>query len=81
MDRSSYQDRAGVEHVMGYCSNAKYHRFLHQAPIFERMLVEDGILLLPYSLSVSAAEQQRRFRSRAEDPTRQDGNFGCQRRT
>ena len=69
MDRSSY-NRAGVEHVMGYCSNAEYHRFLHQAPIFERMLVEDGILLLKYWFSVSAAEQQRRFRSRAEDPTR-----------
>lgn len=69
MDRSWY-NRAGVEHVMGYCSNAEYHRFLHQAPIFERMLVEDGILLLKYWFSVSAAEQQRRFRSRAEDPTR-----------
>ena len=69
MDRSWY-NRAGVEHVMGYCTNAEYHRFLHQAPIFERMLVEDGILLLKYWFSVSAAEQQRRFRSRAEDPTR-----------
>jgi polyphosphate kinase 2 len=69
MDRSWY-NRAGVEHVMGYCSNAEYHRFLHQAPIFERMLVEDGILLLKYWFSVSATEQQRRFRSRAEDPTR-----------
>ena len=69
MDRSWY-NRAGVEHVMGYCTNAEYHRFLHQAPIFERMLVEDGILLLKYWFSVSAVEQQRRFRSRAEDPTR-----------
>ena len=42
MDRSWY-NRAGVEHVMGYCTNAQYHRFLHQAPIFERMLVEEGI--------------------------------------
>ncbi|MFK4804397.1 polyphosphate kinase 2 [Microbacterium sp. ZW CA_36] len=69
MDRSWY-NRAGVEHVMGYCTNAEYHRFLHQAPIFERMLVEDGILLLKYWFSVSAAEQLRRFRSRADDPTR-----------
>ncbi|HWM17901.1 MAG TPA: polyphosphate kinase 2, partial [Microbacterium sp.] len=52
MDRSWY-NRAGVEHVMGYCTSAEYHRFLHQAPIFERMLVEDGIILLKYWFSVS----------------------------
>ncbi|QKJ21135.1 polyphosphate kinase 2 [Microbacterium hominis] len=69
MDRSWY-NRAGVEHVMGYCTNAEYHRFLHQAPIFERMLVEDGILLLKYWFSVSPEEQEARFRSRAEDPMR-----------
>jgi len=69
MDRSWY-NRAGVEHVMGYCSNAEYHRFLHQAPIFERMLVEDGILLLKYWFSVSDIEQEKRFRSRNEDPMR-----------
>lgn len=69
MDRSWY-NRAGVEHVMGYCTPAEYHRFLHQAPIFERMLVEDGILLLKYWFSVSDAEQERRFRSRAGDPMR-----------
>ncbi|WP_341997867.1 polyphosphate kinase 2 [Microbacterium sp. LWH7-1.2] len=69
MDRSWY-NRAGVEHVMGYCTNAEYHRFLHQAPIFERMLVEDGILLLKYWFSVSPDEQEARFRSRADDPMR-----------
>ena len=69
MDRSWY-NRAGVEHVMGYCTNAEYHRFLHQAPIFERMLVEDGILLFKYWFSVSPDEQEARFRSRAEDPMR-----------
>ncbi len=69
MDRSWY-NRAGVEHVMGYCSNAEYHRFLHQAPIFERMLVEDGIMVLKYWFSVSDVEQEKRFRSRAEDPMR-----------
>ncbi|GAB3602277.1 polyphosphate kinase 2 [Microbacterium aureliae] len=69
MDRSWY-NRAGVEHVMGYCTNAEYHRFLHQAPIFERMLVEDGILLLKYWFSVSDVEQEKRFRSRAQDPMR-----------
>ena len=69
MDRSWY-NRAGVEHVMGYCTNVEYHRFLHQAPIFERMLVEDGVLLLKYWFSVSPEEQERRFRSRGEDPMR-----------
>src|SRR5690606_2192215 len=58
MDRSWY-NRAGVERVMGYSSNAEYHRFLHQAPIFERMLVEDGIILLKYWFSVSDIEQER----------------------
>ena len=69
MDRSWY-NRAGVEHVMGYCTNEQYHRFLHQAPIFERMLVEDGIILLKYWFSVSDVEQEKRFQSRAEDPMR-----------
>jgi len=69
MDRSWY-NRAGVEHVMGYCTNAEYHRFLHQAPIFERLLVEDGIVLLKYWFSVSPDEQEARFRSRAKDPMR-----------
>ncbi len=68
-DRSWY-NRAGVEHVMGYCTNAQYHRFLHQAPIFERMLVEDGIILLKYWFSVSDVEQENRFRSRNDDPMR-----------
>ncbi|HEX5729019.1 MAG TPA: polyphosphate kinase 2, partial [Microbacterium sp.] len=60
----------GVEHVMGYCTDIEYHRFLHQAPIFERMLVEDGIILLKYWFSVSDIEQERRFQDRAEDPMR-----------
>ena len=69
-DRSWY-NRAGVEKVMGYCTPAEYARFLHQCPIFERLLVEDGILLRKYWFSVSDEEQQRRFRSRREDPMRQ----------
>jgi polyphosphate kinase 2 len=69
MDRSWY-NRAGVERVMGYCTNAEYHRFLHQAPLFERMLVEDGIMLFKYWFSVSDVEQEKRFRSRNEDPMR-----------
>jgi len=68
-DRSWY-NRAGVEHVMGFCTKQEYSRFLHQCPVFERMLVEDGILLRKYWFSVSDAEQQRRFESRLEDPMR-----------
>jgi polyphosphate kinase 2 len=68
-DRSWY-NRAGVEHVMGFCTKEEYARFLHQCPIFERLLVEDGILLRKYWFSVSDAEQQLRFRSRLEDPMR-----------
>ena len=68
-DRSWY-NRAGVEHVMGFCTKEEYHRFLHQCPIFERLLVEDGILLRKYWFSVSDDEQERRFRSRLHDPMR-----------
>lgn len=69
MDRSWY-NRAGVERVMGFCTWEEYHRFLRQAPIFERMLTEDGILLRKYWFSVSDAEQERRFHSRESDPMR-----------
>ena len=68
-DRSWY-NRAGVEHVMGFCTKEEYHRFLHQCPIFERLLVEDGIVLRKYWFSVSDEEQQRRFRGRLDDPMR-----------
>ncbi len=68
-DRSWY-NRAGVEHVMGFCTKAEYGRFLNQCPIFERLLVEDGILLRKYWFSVSDEEQERRFRSRLDDPMR-----------
>jgi len=68
-DRSWY-NRAGVEHVMGFCTKEEYSRFLHQCPIFERLLVEEGILLRKYWFSVSDVEQQSRFRSRLEDPMR-----------
>ena len=69
MDRSWY-NRAGVERVMGFCTPAEYRRFLAQCPVFERLLVEDGILLRKYWFSVSDAEQQRRFRARRNDPMR-----------
>jgi polyphosphate kinase len=68
-DRSWY-NRAGVERVMGFCTEAEYQRFLHQCPIFERLLVEDGLILRKYWFSVSDAEQERRFRSRLDDPMR-----------
>src|SRR4249919_2183608 len=62
-DRSWY-NRAGVEHVMGFCTKEEYFRFLHQCPIFERLLVEDGILLRKYWFSVSDEEQEKRLVSR-----------------
>ena len=68
-DRSWY-NRAGVERVMGFCTREEYTRFLRQCPIFERLLVEDGILLRKYWFSVSDAEQERRFQRRLDDPMR-----------
>jgi polyphosphate kinase len=66
-DRSWY-NRAGVEHVMGFCTDDEYERFLRQCPVFERMLVEDGIILLKYWFSVSDEEQEHRFQDRLDDP-------------
>ncbi|GAA3940226.1 polyphosphate kinase 2 [Actinomadura viridis] len=68
-DRSWY-NRAGVERVMGFCTEQEYRRFLHQCPTFERLLVEDGILLRKYWFSISDSEQQRRFQDRLADPMR-----------
>jgi polyphosphate kinase len=68
-DRSWY-NRAGVEWVMGFCTKQEHQRFLRQCPIFERLLVEDGILLRKYWFSVSDAEQEHRFASRLSDPMR-----------
>jgi polyphosphate kinase 2 len=68
-DRSWY-NRAGVEWVMGLCTAEQHRRFLHQCPIFEQLLVEDGIVLRKYWFSVSDAEQEQRFRSRLTDPMR-----------
>jgi len=69
MDRSWY-NRAGVERVMGFCTQAEFRRFLAQCPVFERLLIEDGILLRKYWFSVSDEEQEARFRSRQNDPMR-----------
>ena len=68
-DRSWY-NRAGVEHVMGFCTPQEYKRFLAQCPQFERLLVEDGLHLVKYWFSVSDEEQERRFKARVDDPTR-----------
>lgn len=69
-DRSWY-NRAGVEKVMGFCTPQEHSLFLRQTPIFEQMLIDDGILLRKYWFSVSDDEQLRRFRSRLNDPVRQ----------
>jgi polyphosphate kinase 2 len=68
-DRSWY-NRAGVEHVMGFCTDAEYDEFMRTCPQFERMLVHSGILLVKYWLSVSDDEQERRFTARINDPTK-----------
>ncbi|MBV8887270.1 MAG: polyphosphate kinase 2 [Chroococcidiopsidaceae cyanobacterium CP_BM_RX_35] len=68
-DRSWY-NRAGVEHVMGFCTDEQYREFMQTCPEFERMLVRSGIILLKYWFSVSDDEQERRFQSRTTDPAR-----------
>ncbi|TDZ76072.1 Polyphosphate kinase 2 (PPK2) [Mycobacteroides salmoniphilum] len=69
-DRSWY-NRAGVERVMGFCSDEQHSEFIHQAPLFEQMLVNDGISLTKLWFSVSSAEQRTRFAIRQVDPVRQ----------
>jgi len=68
-DRSWY-NRAGVERVMGFCTDEEYQEFLRSCPEFERMLVRSGILLVKYWFSVSDAEQERRFQARIDNPTK-----------
>jgi polyphosphate kinase len=69
-DRSWY-NRAGVEHVMGFCSKEQYREFLEVCPEFEKYIVGAGIILLKYWLEVGQKEQQRRFEARLKDPLRQ----------
>ncbi|NLW04336.1 MAG: polyphosphate kinase 2 [Pseudomonadaceae bacterium] len=69
-DRSWY-NRAGVERVMGFCSQEEYVQFLHQTPVFEQMLIDSGIRLFKFWFSVSRQEQFRRFMGRREDPLKQ----------
>ncbi len=68
-DRSWY-NRAGVERVMGFCTEAEYQEFMRSCPEFERMLVRSGITLVKYWFSVSDPVQEKRFQARIEDPTR-----------
>jgi len=69
-DRSWY-NRAGVERVLGFCTPDEHQRFLRQCPTFERMLVDDGIILVKYWFSVSEEEQAKRFEARIDDPLKQ----------
>jgi polyphosphate kinase len=69
-DRSWY-NRAGVEHVMGFCTDKQYERFLQLCPEFERYVIDAGIILIKFWLEVSNKEQQRRFEARINDPLRQ----------
>jgi polyphosphate kinase len=66
-DRSWY-NRAGVEHVMGFCTDDEYREFLHSCPLFEEMLIHSGLVLVKYWFSVSDEEQERRFKGRIADP-------------
>jgi polyphosphate kinase 2 len=68
-DRSWY-NRAGVEHVMGFCTPEEYREFLRSCPEFEQMLCRSGLLIVKYWFSVSDVEQERRFQGRMNDPTR-----------
>ena len=68
-DRSWY-NRAGVERVMGFCTEEEYQEFMRSCPEFERMLVRSGIILVKYWFSVSDAEQEKRFQARVNDPMR-----------
>lgn len=68
-DRSWY-NRAGVERVMGFCTEEEYREFLRSCPEFERMLVRSGIILIKYWFSVSDEEQEHRFQARIDDPTK-----------
>ena len=69
-DRSWY-NRAGVERVMGFCTDDEYQEFMRTAPHFERILQRSGLILVKYWLSVSDEEQERRFQARIDDPSKQ----------
>ena len=68
-DRSWY-NRAGVEHVMGFCTEDEYQEFLRSCPLFEEMLVRSRIILVKYWFSVNDEEQEKRFQDRMRNPTK-----------
>jgi polyphosphate kinase 2 len=67
----SWYNRAGVEHVMGFCAPAEYHQFLRDVPVFETMLVQSGVTVIKYYLDISRKEQEKRLADRHEDPLKQ----------
>ena len=67
----SWYNRAGVERVMGYCSDSEYHEFIETVPQFEQLLVCSGIKLLKYYLDISKSEQKTRLKERKQDPLKQ----------
>src|SRR5690606_10300022 len=64
----SWYNRGGVEPVMGFCTPEQAERFLHEAPLFERLLVQDGVALIKVWLDISRDEQSKRLAARTEDP-------------
>ena len=68
-DRSWY-NRAGVERVMGFCTDDEYEEFLRSCPEFERVIIRSGVILIKYWFSVSDDEQERRFQARIANPTK-----------
>src|SRR5205823_1109847 len=69
-DRSWY-NRAGIEHVMGFCTDEEHERFLQLCPVIEKFIIDGGIILIKFWLEVSQKEQARRFAARIDDPMRQ----------
>jgi polyphosphate kinase 2 len=67
----SWYNRAGVEHVMGFCTEEEYDVFIRTVPVFERMLAQAGILIVKYYLDIDRAEQKRRLQARRDDPLKQ----------
>ncbi|WP_298264747.1 polyphosphate kinase 2, partial [Acidocella sp.] len=67
----SWYNRAGVEHVMEFCSDGEYHEFLRNVPVFEAMLVQGGLTILKYYLDIGKKEQKKRLEARRDDPLKQ----------
>ena len=67
----SWYNRAGVEHVMGFCAEAEYHEFLRTVPIFEEMLAQSDVKIIKYYLDIDRAEQKKRLADRRKDPLKQ----------